>query len=53
MAKWNCRSCGHIGFPEIVHGDEKCEKCWGRYVTEMDPDEENVSTPTLLPKETK
>lgn len=32
MGKVKCEKCGHIGFPELIHDDEKCEKCFSRYV---------------------
>jgi len=36
MSQWYCKKCGHIGYPEIVHNDERCEKCFSRYIVEIE-----------------
>ncbi len=35
MHKWECKSCGHIGYPEWVHNDEKCERCYSGQIVEL------------------
>lgn len=35
MAKWECKSCGHIGYSQWVHNDEKCEKCYSGQIVEI------------------
>lgn len=35
MSKWECKSCGHIGYPQWVHNDEKCERCYSGQIVEL------------------
>lgn len=35
MNKWECTVCGHIGYPTIIHNDEKCEVCYSGKIVEI------------------
>jgi len=51
MAKWECKDCGHIGYPDVYHGDEKCEKCGSRYVFEVVNEEKLPASETERERE--
>jgi hypothetical protein len=41
MSKVECGNCGHIGYPDFFHSDEKCEECGSREVFEVEDTEKN------------
>lgn len=41
--KWECKTCGHIGYPEWVHNDEKCEVCFSGQIVELSDESTAIS----------
>ena len=43
--QWECKTCGHVGYQQWVHNDDKCEKCYSGQIVEItDKLKENIDT---------
>ncbi len=50
MAQWKCKICGHIGYPQWVHNDEKCERCYSGQIVELSESIKSFHTQTNVGK---
>lgn len=44
MAKWECKNCGHIGYPTWLHNDDKCSECLSGQIVEITENEHKQSS---------